>query len=84
MPAVSCFATIQVLMRPQDTVTQDIEQQNNGNYVPMYMSSTSDSAATIARPSSPDRSDIAQVQVQNKLQLATPLLPGGPAAGYQR
>lgn len=45
----------------------------------MYMSSTSDSAGsvtiTLTFKSGTDP-DIARVQVQNKLQLATPLLPG--------
>jgi multidrug efflux pump len=62
----------------QDTVTQVIEQNMNGIDNLMYMSSTSDSAGgvtitlTFKSGTSPD---IAQVQVQNKLQLAMPLLP---------
>ena len=62
----------------QDTVTQVIEQHMNGIDNLMYMSSTSDSAGsvtiTLTFKSGTDP-DIAQVQVQNKLQLATPLLP---------
>ncbi|WP_409257717.1 efflux RND transporter permease subunit [Klebsiella pneumoniae] len=62
----------------QDTVTQVIEQNMNGIDNLMYMSSTSDSAGsvtiTLTFISGTDP-DIAQVQVQNKLQLATPLLP---------
>ncbi len=61
----------------QDTVTQVIEQNMNGIDNLMYMSS-SDSAGsvtiTLTFQSGTDP-DIAQVQVQNKLQLATPLLP---------
>ncbi|EDZ3278504.1 efflux RND transporter permease subunit, partial [Salmonella enterica] len=55
-----------------------IEQNMNGIDNLMYMSSTSDSAGsvtiTLTFQSGTDP-DIAQVQVQNKLQLATPLLP---------
>ncbi|EMK2610783.1 TPA: efflux RND transporter permease subunit [Citrobacter freundii] len=62
----------------QDTVTQVIEQNMNGIDNLMYMSSTSDSVGsvtiTLTFQSGTDP-DIAQVQVQNKLQLATPLLP---------
>ena len=62
----------------QDTVTQVIEQNMNGVDNLMYMSSTSDSAGnvtiTLTFQSGTDP-DIAQVQVQNKLQLAMPLLP---------
>ncbi|MFV0548361.1 MAG: efflux RND transporter permease subunit [Limnobaculum xujianqingii] len=62
----------------QDSVTQVIEQNMNGIDNLMYMSSTSDSAGnasiTLTFDSKADP-DIAQVQVQNKLQLATPLLP---------
>jgi multidrug efflux pump len=62
----------------QDTVTQVIEQKLNGIDNLIYMSSTSDSAGAVAinltfrAGTDPN---IAQVQVQNKLQLATPLLP---------
>ena len=62
----------------QDTVTQVIEQKMNGLDHLLYMSSASDSSgqAQITLTFSSDANpDIAQVQVQNKLQLATPLLP---------
>ncbi|MDH4562279.1 efflux RND transporter permease subunit [Pseudomonas sp. BN411] len=62
----------------QDTVVQIIEQQLNGIDGLRYISSESNSdgsmtiTATFEQGTNPD---IAQVQVQNKLQLATPLLP---------
>ncbi|MBE7926442.1 MULTISPECIES: efflux RND transporter permease subunit [Pseudomonadaceae] len=62
----------------QDTVVQVIEQQMNGIDGFRYMSSESNSdgsmtiTVTFNQGTNPD---IAQVQVQNKLQLATPLLP---------
>lgn len=62
----------------QDTVTQVIEQNMNGIDNLMYMSSTSDSAGNVTVTltfNSGTDPDIAQVQVQNKLQLAMPLLP---------
>jgi len=62
----------------QDTVTQVIEQKLNGIDNLIYMSSTSDSTGavtiTLTFKAGTDP-NIAQVQVQNKLQLATPLLP---------
>ncbi|TAN41010.1 MAG: multidrug efflux RND transporter permease subunit, partial [Nitrospirae bacterium] len=62
----------------QDTVTQVIEQKLNGIDNLIYMSSTSDSAGavsiTLTFKAGTDP-NIAQVQVQNKLQLAIPLLP---------
>ena len=79
-PAVSISATYPGAdaQTVQDTVTQVIEQNMNGIDNLMYMSSTSDSAGsvtiTLTFQSGTDL-DIAQVQVQNKLQLATPLLP---------
>ncbi|HGG5249632.1 TPA: efflux RND transporter permease subunit [Salmonella enterica subsp. enterica] len=79
-PAVSISATYPGAdaQTVQDTVTQVIEQNMNGIDNLMYMSSTSDSAGsvtiTLTFQSGIDP-DIAQVQVQNKLQLATPLLP---------
>jgi len=62
----------------QDTVTQVIEQKLNGIDNLIYMSSTSDSAGAVAinlNFKAGTDPNIAQVQVQNKLQLATPLLP---------
>ncbi|KAB8310007.1 efflux RND transporter permease subunit [Erwinia endophytica] len=62
----------------QDSVTQVIEQNMNGIDGLMYMSSSSDSTGTLQLTltfQSGTDPDIAQVQVQNKLQLATPLLP---------
>jgi hydrophobe/amphiphile efflux-1 (HAE1) family protein len=62
----------------QDTVVQVIEQQMSGLDNLLYMSSSSDDTGqstttlTFATGTNPD---IAQVQVQNKLQLAVPLLP---------
>ncbi|EBA0052322.1 efflux RND transporter permease subunit [Salmonella enterica subsp. enterica serovar Typhimurium] len=79
-PAVSISATYPGAdaQTVQDTVTQVIEQNMNGIDNLMYMSSTSNSAGsvtiTLTFQSGTDP-DIAQVQVQNKLQLATPLLP---------
>jgi hydrophobe/amphiphile efflux-1 (HAE1) family protein len=62
----------------EDTVTQVIEQKMKGLDGLIYMSSTSESngVMTITLSFSSDTNpDIAQVQVQNKLALATPLLP---------
>lgn len=62
----------------QDTVTQVIEQNMNGLDNLMYMASTSDSSGSVTVNLTFDSGtnpDIAQVQVQNKLQLAMPLLP---------
>ena len=62
----------------QDTVTQVIEQKMNGIDNLIYMSSTSDSAGAVSINltfKAGTDPNIAQVQVQNKLQLATPLLP---------
>jgi len=62
----------------QDTVVQVIEQQLNGLDNLRYISSESNSdgsmtiIVTFEQGTDPD---IAQVQVQNKLQLATPMLP---------
>src|SRR6202162_622283 len=61
-----------------NVVVQVIEQQMSGIDNLIYMSSTSDDTGqstttlTFAPGTNPD---IAQVQVQNKLQLAVPLLP---------
>ena len=62
----------------ENTVTQVIEQKMNGLDHLRYMSAKSDSAgnATITLTFDAEADpDIAQVQVQNKLALATPLLP---------
>jgi len=62
----------------QSTVVQVIEQQLNGIDNLMYFSSESnkDGSMTITLTFKQGTNpDIAQVQVQNKLQLATPLLP---------
>src|SRR5690606_11871847 len=62
----------------QDTVVQVIEQQLSGLDGFRYMSSNSNSdgsAQIIVTFEQGTDSDIAQVQVQNKLQLATPKLP---------
>ena len=62
----------------QDSVTQIIEQHMQGLDGLLYMSATSDASGgagvtlTFASGTDPD---IAQVQVQNKLQQAMPLLP---------
>ncbi|UEM04189.1 efflux RND transporter permease subunit [Skermanella rosea] len=62
----------------EGTVTQVIEQQMNGLDHLRYISSNSDSSGTaqITLTFNPEADpDIAQVQVQNKLQLAMPRLP---------
>ena len=62
----------------EDSVTQIIEQKMTGLDGLLYMNSTSDSfgRATITLTFSADTDpDIAQVQVQNKMQTALPLLP---------
>src|SRR6266446_2797619 len=62
----------------ENTVVQVIEQQMSGLDHLLYLSSNADDSGqatttlTFAAGTNPD---IAQVQVQNKLQLATPLLP---------
>ena len=62
----------------QDSVTQIIEQKMTGLDNLLYMSSSSDSfgraTVTLTFDAGTDP-DIAQVQTQNKLQLALPLLP---------
>jgi multidrug efflux pump len=61
-----------------NTVTQVIEEQMKGIDKLSYLSSTSDSTGSSIITLTFDEGtdpDIAQVQVQNKLQLATPLLP---------
>jgi multidrug efflux pump len=62
----------------EDSVTQIIEQKMTGLDGLLYMSSTSDSYGRATVTLTFDATvnpDIAQVQVQNKLQLAMPLLP---------
>src|SRR5258706_549936 len=62
----------------QETVTSVVEQQLNGIDNLLYMSSSSDAAglATVTLYFLPGTNpDTAQVQVQNKVQLATPSLP---------
>jgi multidrug efflux pump len=62
----------------EDSVTQVIEQKMKGIDHLTYMSSTSDSSGNVNITLTFDAGtdpDIAQVQVQNKLALATPLLP---------
>jgi len=79
-PAISIEATYPGASAKtvEDSVTQVIEQNMKGLDNLLYMSSTSDQTGsvtitlTFAAGTDPD---IAQVQVQNKLQLATPLLP---------
>ncbi|MFP1131862.1 efflux RND transporter permease subunit [Asticcacaulis sp. W401b] len=62
----------------EDSVTQIVEQQMKGIDGLLYMNSTSDSSGaasiTLTFKAGTDP-DIAQVQVQNKLQSAMPLLP---------
>ncbi|MBV7535639.1 efflux RND transporter permease subunit [Duganella sp. sic0402] len=62
----------------EDAVTQIIEQKMKGIDGLRYMSSSSDATGGVNITltfKSGTNPDIAQVQVQNKLQLATPLLP---------
>src|SRR5512141_313587 len=62
----------------EDTVTQVIEQRMNGLDGLRYMASSSDSAGNAQITLTFDAGtnpDIAQVQVQNKLQVAMPQLP---------
>mgnify|MGYP001224295274 FL=1 len=79
-PAVSISATYPGASAKtlEDTVTQVIEQKMKGIDHLTYMSSTSDSSGSVTITLTFDAGtdpDIAQVQVQNKLALATPLLP---------
>src|SRR5690606_27570180 len=62
----------------QDTVAQVIEQQMNGLDGMRYIQSQSNADGSMVMIITFEQGvdpDIAQVQVQNKLQLATPLLP---------
>ncbi len=62
----------------EESVTQIIEQNMKGLDGLLYMSSTSSANGNVGITLTFDSDvdpDIAQVQVQNKLQLATPLLP---------
>ncbi len=62
----------------EDSVTQVIEQRMSGIDRLRYMESSSDSSGNVSITLTFDAGtdpDIAQVQVQNKLALATPLLP---------
>ncbi len=62
----------------EDTVTQVIEQKLSGIDNLRYMEATSDSAGNVAITltfNNGTNPDTAQVQVQNKLSLAMPLLP---------
>lgn len=62
----------------QDTVVQVIEQQLNGLDGLRYITSTSESDGSmqiVVTFEQGTNSDIARVQVQNKLNLATPMLP---------
>ncbi|HEY2419285.1 MAG TPA: efflux RND transporter permease subunit [Steroidobacteraceae bacterium] len=62
----------------EDSVTQIIEQNMTGLDGLIYMHSTSDNAGNVSITltfASGTNPDTAQVQVQNKLQQATPLLP---------
>ena len=62
----------------ENTVTQVIEQNMKGIDGLTYMSATSDSQGSASMTltfEAGTNPDIAQVQVQNKLQLATPKLP---------
>jgi multidrug efflux pump len=62
----------------ENTVVQVIEQQMSGLNNLLYLSSNADDSGTATTTltfAAGTNPDIAQVQVQNKLQLATPLLP---------
>jgi len=77
--AISAFYPGADAQSLQNSVTQVIEQQLNGldNLLYFSSSSTADGAALItATFAAGTNPDIAQVQVQNKVQAAVPLLPG--------
>jgi hydrophobe/amphiphile efflux-1 (HAE1) family protein len=79
-PTISVYATYPGASARtlEDTVTQVIEQRMNGLDNLRYMASQSDSSGNAQVTLTFDAGtnpDIAQVQVQNKLQLAVPQLP---------
>ncbi len=79
-PQISMYATFPGASAKtlEDTVTQVIEQRMNGLDNLRYMASQSDSTGNAQVTLTFDAGtnpDIAQVQVQNKLQLAMPQLP---------
>jgi HAE1 family hydrophobic/amphiphilic exporter-1/multidrug efflux pump len=79
-PQISVYATYPGASAKtlEDTVTQVIEQRMNGLDNLRYMGSSSDSTGNAQVTLTFDAGtnpDIAQVQVQNKLQLAMPQLP---------
>lgn len=79
-PAISISASYRgaSAKTAEDAVTQVIEQAMNGLDNLMYMSANSDSSGNISLTLTFETgtdADIAQVQVQNKLQQALPLLP---------
>jgi HAE1 family hydrophobic/amphiphilic exporter-1/multidrug efflux pump len=79
-PTISVYATYPGASSRtlEDTVTQVIEQRMNGLDNLRYMASQSDSSGNAQVTLTFDAGtnpDIAQVQVQNKLQLAVPQLP---------
>ncbi len=79
-PAISVTATYPGASARtlEETVTQIIEQKMKGLDGLLYMASSSDANGTVTLTltfSADTNPDTAQVQVQNKLSLATPLLP---------
>ncbi|HEX5792408.1 MAG TPA: efflux RND transporter permease subunit [Rheinheimera sp.] len=79
-PAISISASYRgaSAKTAEDAVTQVIEQAMNGLDNLMYMSANSDSSGNVSLTLTFETgtdADIAQVQVQNKLQQALPLLP---------
>lgn len=79
-PAISVTATYPGASARtlEETVTQIIEQKMKGIDGLLYMASSSDANGTVTLTltfSADTNPDTAQVQVQNKLSLATPLLP---------
>jgi hydrophobe/amphiphile efflux-1 (HAE1) family protein len=79
-PAISISASYRgaAAQTAEDAVTQVIEQAMNGLDNLMYMSANTDSSGNVSLTLTFETGtdpDIAQVQVQNKLQQALPLLP---------